>query len=117
MRSNRILGPVILITIGALFLADNIWGIYDMWRFWPVLLIVIGLVKLADRLGWDHYGPNQTGPGYGPNPGYGPSTDRFGQPRPWGPSAPPPPPPPAVPPIPGTLNHVDTQSGDNPHVS
>jgi hypothetical protein len=95
MRRNRILGPIILITIGVLFALDNIWGIADFWRFWPVLLIVIGVVKLVDRLGYDDRG------------------SYYGQPRPWGPASPPPPPPPPT--APGTMNH--TESGDGQNVS
>jgi membrane-bound ClpP family serine protease len=41
-------GPVVLITIGAIFLMEELvpgWGIS---RTWPVLLIVIGVLKLID---------------------------------------------------------------------
>src|SRR6266404_9279666 len=99
MRRNRILGPIILITIGVLFALDNIWGIADAWRFWPVILIVIGVVKLIDRLGYDDRGAY------------------YGQPRPWGPSSPPasppasPPPPPST--VPGTMNHSESGDGQN----
>lgn len=41
------MGPVILITIGVLFLLDNldVHG-FDFNRTWPVILLVIGAVKL-----------------------------------------------------------------------
>ncbi len=47
-----LMGPAVLITIGALFLVDHVhihWSL-SFWRLWPVLLLVIGLVKLAEAL-------------------------------------------------------------------
>jgi hypothetical protein len=45
-----LMGPVVLITIGLLFLLGRLsWG-YPFSRLWPVLLIVIGAVKLAEAL-------------------------------------------------------------------
>ncbi len=42
-----LMGPAVLITLGALFLVGRLsWG-YSFHDLWPVLLIVIGLVKLA----------------------------------------------------------------------
>ncbi|HET9698208.1 MAG TPA: DUF5668 domain-containing protein [Terriglobales bacterium] len=42
-RSRGVMGPVVLITLGVLFLLSEFWHM----RFqWPVLLIVIGLVKV-----------------------------------------------------------------------
>lgn len=41
-------GPVILVTIGVMFLVDEFvpgWGIS---KTWPVLLIVMGVLKLVD---------------------------------------------------------------------
>lgn len=43
------LGPLLLIVIGVLFLLNNMYP--DVFRFgkmWPVILIVIGLAKVAD---------------------------------------------------------------------
>jgi hypothetical protein len=42
-------GPLLLITLGALFTADYFAG-YSFHRTWPVLLIVFGLLKLLERL-------------------------------------------------------------------
>ena len=42
-------GPVMLITIGALFAIDHL-GVWSIGRTWPVLLIVVGLLKLAEHL-------------------------------------------------------------------
>ena len=41
------MGPVILMTLGVLFLMDNL-GVhgFDFERTWPVILLVIGAVKL-----------------------------------------------------------------------
>lgn len=58
MTSNRptlmraIRGPVLLITLGALFTADYFLG-YPFHRTWPVLLIVFGILKLLERVGVD----------------------------------------------------------------
>jgi hypothetical protein len=45
---RAIRGPVILITMGALFALNNFTN-WDFSRTWPVLLIVIGLMSLAGR--------------------------------------------------------------------
>lgn len=44
---RAIRGPVILITIGALFAIDHA-GTYPFSRTWPALIIVIGLLKLIE---------------------------------------------------------------------
>jgi len=47
-RRFSLTGPVILITLGVIFLMEEFvpqWGIR---RTWPVLLIVIGVLKLID---------------------------------------------------------------------
>lgn len=44
------MGPVILITLGVLFLVGRLdWG-FGFRETWPVLIIVIGLVKLAEAM-------------------------------------------------------------------
>ena len=43
-------GPIIMIGIGALFLARNFGLGFDIGRWWPVLLIVVGGGLLIDRL-------------------------------------------------------------------
>jgi hypothetical protein len=41
------LGPLLLIVIGVLFLLNNIYpGVFRFGRMWPVILIVIGLAKI-----------------------------------------------------------------------
>ena len=52
-RTRSITGPVMLITIGALFALDYIWGRWSFSQTWPVILIVLGAVKLAQRLASD----------------------------------------------------------------
>ena len=51
-RQRSIVGPLILIVIGTLFLLRNfgytIPLMHNFVRFWPVLLVVIGLVRLAE---------------------------------------------------------------------
>ncbi len=56
---SGLMGPAVLITLGALFLVGRLgWG-YSFRDLWPVLLIVIGLVKLAQSLASTegHIGP------------------------------------------------------------
>ena len=84
-RTRRIMGPALLVTVGALFLLENL-GALGFGRTWPVILLVIGGVKLlqgsASTEG--HILP----PGPGPNPPGGP--------------IPPIPPEPPTPPVPPT---------------
>jgi len=47
-RSIR--GPVMLVTLGTLFLIDHSGGM-GFGRTWPVLLIVLGILWLGDYLG------------------------------------------------------------------
>jgi len=45
---NSLMGPAVLITIGAIFLLSEMRGGFFGWNnTWPVLLLVIGVVKLA----------------------------------------------------------------------
>ena len=44
-RSRGLMGPVVLITIGVLFMIQQ-YGRYSFGELWPVILIVIGLVKV-----------------------------------------------------------------------
>jgi len=48
LRSVR--GPVMLVTLGTLFMIDHSGGI-AFTRTWPVLLIVFGLLRLGEYLG------------------------------------------------------------------
>ena len=56
MNSNNvsllraIRGPVLLVTLGTLFLIDHSGGI-GFGRTWPVLLIVLGMLRLGEYLG------------------------------------------------------------------
>ncbi len=49
LYAQAIRGPIVLITIGALFALHQA-GAISFWRTWPLLIIVIGLVKLVERL-------------------------------------------------------------------
>jgi hypothetical protein len=46
---RAIRGPVVLITLGTLFLLDYAAGI-RFWRTWPALLIVLGVVRLLEYI-------------------------------------------------------------------
>ena len=43
-----LIGPVILVTIGIIFLMEEFVPDWGVSRTWPVLLIVIGVMKLID---------------------------------------------------------------------
>jgi LiaI-LiaF-like transmembrane region len=45
-RTRGVMGPVVLITLGVLFLIGQYSGRYSFGQLWPVLLIVIGAVKI-----------------------------------------------------------------------
>ncbi|HUJ40415.1 MAG TPA: DUF5668 domain-containing protein [Candidatus Acidoferrales bacterium] len=47
-RRGGLVGPMVLITIGALFMADRWWPGMSFGRLWPVILIVIGVVRLLE---------------------------------------------------------------------
>jgi Domain of unknown function (DUF5668) len=48
-RVRGLMGPVILITVGALFLIGQ-YSPYGFFDLWPIILIVIGLVLVAQAL-------------------------------------------------------------------
>jgi DUF4097 and DUF4098 domain-containing protein YvlB len=60
MRPRSIVGPLILIAIGVLFLMRNVWpeiALFEMFaRYWPFLLILWGTVRLAEVLFWQFTG-------------------------------------------------------------
>jgi len=69
-RTRKLMGPAILVTLGVLFLLDNISSL-DFGKTWPAILLVIGVVKLlqsnASYAG--HIGPLPPGSsGYPPTP-------------------------------------------------
>jgi hypothetical protein len=44
-----VLGPLLLIVIGVLFLLNNMYpGVFRFGKMWPVILIVIGLSKVIE---------------------------------------------------------------------
>jgi hypothetical protein len=47
MRAIR--GPVVLITVGLLFVAEY-FGSFPFYKTWPMLLIVYGALKLFERV-------------------------------------------------------------------
>lgn len=60
---SGLMGPVVLITLGVLFLVGKMNVGYGFGDLWPVLLIVIGLVKIAQAMASTegHTGPGQPG--------------------------------------------------------
>lgn len=49
-RTRGLMGPVLLITIGVLFLLQVTAPGWNFGQTWPVILIVIGLVKVVERM-------------------------------------------------------------------
>ena len=47
-RRGGLMGPVILIALGAMFLVDQFVPGWGIGRTWPVLLVIIGVLKLMD---------------------------------------------------------------------
>ena len=84
-RTRRIMGPAMMVTVGALFLLENL-GALGFGRTWPVILLVIGGVKLLQGSASTEGHILTTGPGTTP---------------PGGP-IPPVPPEPPTPPVPPT---------------
>ena len=68
-RTRRLMGPAMLVTLGVLFLLDNISNV-DFGKTWPAILLVIGVVKLVQSNASysGHVGPLPPGaPGYPPS--------------------------------------------------
>ena len=93
-RTRKLTGPAMLVTIGVLFLLDNISRV-DFGRTWPAILLVIGVVKLMQsNASWaGHVGPLPPG-----TTAYPPSY--------------PPPPPPSYPGVPPSGPQTPAQSTD-----
>ncbi len=83
-RTRRVMGPALLVTIGTLFLFENL-NVANFGRTWPVILLVIGGVKLLQ--------------GSSSMEGHKPAPLSAGTPLAGTPGGPIPPPPPA-PPVP-----------------
>ncbi|MBL8176266.1 MAG: DUF4097 family beta strand repeat protein [Bryobacterales bacterium] len=60
MRPRSIVGPLLLIALGTLFLVRNLWpeiAMFDFFaRYWPFLLIVWGSARLMEVLFWHFTG-------------------------------------------------------------
>lgn len=48
-RMHGLMGPVLLVTIGVLFLLDQYSG-YSFGQLWPIILIAAGAVRVAESL-------------------------------------------------------------------
>jgi hypothetical protein len=68
MRHRSFAGPALLVTLGVIFLLENLhhrWEGVPGWnRTWPVILLVVGIIKLMERGGSGPYTPMS-----GPPPG------------------------------------------------
>jgi hypothetical protein len=66
---RSIAGPVVLITIGGLFLARNLGWHFPIWRWfghwWPLLLIVWGVIAIVERASANQGGYRRRGLGAG----------------------------------------------------
>ena len=47
-RRRGLMGPVVLITVGFLFLLDRLNPMLSFGRMWPVILLAVGAVKLFE---------------------------------------------------------------------
>jgi hypothetical protein len=70
-RTRKLMGPAILVTLGVLFLLDNVSNV-DFGKTWPAILLVIGIVKLmqsnASSVGHAGTLPPSTYPNIPPGP-------------------------------------------------
>lgn len=68
-RTRKLMGPAILVTLGVLFLLDNV-GRFGFDRTWPAILLVIGVVKLmqSNASSEGHTGPLPPVAGFPPTP-------------------------------------------------
>ena len=80
-RAHGFMGPAILITLGVLFLLDQVVHVYwmEFGRTWPALLIVIGLVMFLQH--------NAPASGHIPRgyAGYPPAPPTYPAQQPWQP--------------------------------
>ena len=82
-RTRHITGPAVMVTLGVLFLMDNLHG-PGFERTWPLLLLVIGAVKLLQSNASDagHIGGPPVAPPNPPPTGAVPGTDPQSEPQP-----------------------------------
>jgi len=71
LYAQAIRGPVVLMTVGALFALHQSGGI-SFARTWPLIIIVIGLMKLFERMLSPQAGSYPQQPPY-PRPPYPPA--------------------------------------------
>ena len=114
-RAHGFMGPAVLITLGVLFLLDQISHLrwLDFGSTWPAFLIVIGLVMfLEHNASAAGHVPRPYGPG---PPAWQPQDPRYGTPPypPQPPAAPPPPAAPAAPVASATDWHKPGDPGVN----
>ncbi|MGB6430041.1 MAG: DUF4097 family beta strand repeat-containing protein [Candidatus Acidiferrales bacterium] len=63
---NSIFGGLVLVVLGALFLIQNFYPVFELWnavlRWWPLLLILLGVARLIDYLVAQRAGPDAPAP-------------------------------------------------------
>jgi Domain of unknown function (DUF5668) len=99
-RARRITGPVVLVTIGVLFLLETL-GHLGFGRTWPILLLVIGAVQLLQHSASTHGHISFPPPG----PAVPPTPGAYAVPANVPPPSSPPPAPPATSSGPGEVSH------------
>ena len=108
-RAHGFMGPVVLITLGVLFLLDQLTHVrwLDFDRTWPAFLIVIGLVMfLQHNASMAGHVPRQFGPG---PPAWQSQDQHYGT-QPY-----PPQPPAATPPAPAAGQAPPGTNWNNPN--
>jgi hypothetical protein len=108
-RARSYMGPAVLITIGVLFLLDQMGRAHwmDFGFTWPALLIVIGLVKLLEHgASTNGHIPREYGP-----PAWQSRDQRYGMPSDQGPIPPATPGYPAQPQGPVATRPASTPAG------
>ena len=60
-KSGALTTGLILITLGVIFLAENLYAPFSAWRliarYWPVILIIIGIRKICMYFAWSQNPP------------------------------------------------------------
>lgn len=49
-KNGALVGGIILVTIGTLFLFDNLIRVFDFSDFWPVVLVILGVAIIATSI-------------------------------------------------------------------
>jgi hypothetical protein len=65
-KSGALTSGLILITLGVIFMVENLYAPFSAWRliarYWPVILIIIGIRKLCMYFAWPQNPPATDNP-------------------------------------------------------